>query len=190
MCLRDESWKVAVRSRSRVRSAGSIKHLLCTAGGLAAHTPILETGTARAWCSAERAVFTGLAASGAITATDAMMNGAVDHAYALLRAAGHHSMPRAASVCSPTRPSNGLAFKDLTTQTVPQGTTAACARRLRPQPPIRADWPPSTGRQTPVMKRASSEARKRAALATSQALPIWPPSGTAALRWAMSAARS
>lgn len=36
-----------------------------------------------------------LAAGGAITATDAVMDGEVDNAYALLRPAGHHAMPDA-----------------------------------------------------------------------------------------------
>ncbi len=48
--------------------------------------------------------------------------------------------------------------------------------------PIRHDCPPSTGSRAPVMNRASSEARKTAALATSQALPMPPLSGTASLR--------
>ena len=50
--------------------------------------------------------------------------------------------------------------------------------------PIRVDCPPSTGSRTPVTKRASSEARKTAALATSQALPIPPLSGTVSSRTA------
>lgn len=37
--------------------------------------------------------------------------------------------------------------------------------------PILIDWPPSTGRITPVTHPASSDARNRAALATSQADP-------------------
>jgi hypothetical protein len=42
-------------------------------------------------------------------------------------------------------------------------------------------WPPSTGRHTPVMNAASSEARKTAAFATSQAVPMRP-IGTASFR--------
>lgn len=56
--------------------------------------------------------------------------------------------------------------------------------------PIRADCPPSTGRSTPVMNRDSSDARKSAAFATSQPLPIFPPNGTAWLRRSMTSCRS
>src|SRR5207302_1537418 len=56
--------------------------------------------------------------------------------------------------------------------------------------PTRADWPPSTGRSTPLMNRASSEARKSAAFATSQALPIPPFSGTVLSRSTMYSSRS
>src|SRR5882724_9914912 len=51
-----------------------------------------------------------------------------------------------------------------------------------PSHPILTSAPPSTGSATPVMKLASSEARNSAALATSQAVPILPRSGTRALR--------
>src|SRR5690606_32376750 len=47
--------------------------------------------------------------------------------------------------------------------------TAFAAGGRPPAQPIRALWPPSTGSATPVMKRASSEARNSAAQATSQA---------------------
>src|SRR4051812_50202670 len=49
--------------------------------------------------------------------------------------------------------------------------------------------PPSTGSAVPVMKLASSEARNSAALATSQAVPILPRSGTLASRAAATSAR-
>ena len=48
--------------------------------------------------------------------------------------------------------------------------------------PMRIDVPPSTGRTTPVTNRASSDARKRAALAASHAVPIPPRRGTCRLR--------
>src|SRR6478752_7238286 len=56
--------------------------------------------------------------------------------------------------------------------------------------PRRADCPPSTGSSTPVTKRASSDARNSAALATSHAVPIVRPRGTMASRWATNSARS
>ena len=49
----------------------------------------------------------------------------------------------------------------------------------------RTEVPPSTGRATPVMKPARSDARKAAAWATSQAVPILRPSGTWASRSAI-----
>src|SRR6185437_15410899 len=49
--------------------------------------------------------------------------------------------------------------------------------------------PPSTGRATPVMKFASSDARNKAAFATSQGLPILWRSGTRASRAAAISAR-
>src|SRR5262249_16839752 len=49
--------------------------------------------------------------------------------------------------------------------------------------------PPSTGSVTPVMKFASSEARKSAALATSQPVPIFLRNGTWASRIASISAR-
>ena len=55
--------------------------------------------------------------------------------------------------------------------------------------PILTSAPPSTGRAAPVMKFASSEARKSAALATSQAVPMRPRKGTRALRAATTSAR-
>src|SRR5438132_2751833 len=55
--------------------------------------------------------------------------------------------------------------------------------------PTRTSEPPSTGSATPVMKLASSDARKRAALATSQAVPMRPRSGTLASRSAATSAR-
>src|SRR5207302_11351755 len=47
-------------------------------------------------------------------------------------------------------------------------------RGLDTRQPIFTSAPPSTGSATPVMKLASSEARNRAALATSHAVPILP----------------
>src|ERR1700746_167115 len=55
--------------------------------------------------------------------------------------------------------------------------------------PTRTSAPPSTGSATPVMKLASSEARNRAAFATSHAVPIRPRSGTLASRSAATSAR-
>src|ERR1043166_9528757 len=55
--------------------------------------------------------------------------------------------------------------------------------------PIRTSAPPSTGKATPVMKFASSEARNSAALATSQAVPMRLRSGTLASRMAATSAR-
>src|SRR5215510_9267176 len=55
--------------------------------------------------------------------------------------------------------------------------------------PMCASAPPSTGSATPVMKFASSEARKSAALATSQAVPMRRRSGTRASRCAAISAR-
>src|SRR4029077_4713172 len=49
--------------------------------------------------------------------------------------------------------------------------------------------PPSTGSVTPVMKFASSDARNSAALATSQAVPIFLRSGTLLSRSAATSAR-
>ena len=50
--------------------------------------------------------------------------------------------------------------------------------RLRWAQPTLTSAPPWTGRATPVMNFASSEARNSAALATSQPVPILPRSGT------------
>src|SRR5262249_51354065 len=58
-----------------------------------------------------------------------------------------------------------------------------------PHPPILTSAPPSTGSATPVMKSASSEARKSAALATSHAVPMRWRSGTRALRIATTSSR-
>ena len=91
---------------------------------------------------------------------------------------------RASSSCS-TRSSSGgwtrpaRPARCFTTRRRRSSTRAESPRR--PQP-TRADCPPSTGSSTPVMKRASSEARNRAALATSQAVPMPPFSGTASSR--------
>src|SRR5213080_453213 len=57
------------------------------------------------------------------------------------------------------------------------------------QPDVFTLAPPSTGRVTPVMKFASSEARNRAALATSQPVPIFLRKGTWASRIASISAR-
>jgi len=59
---------------------------------------------------------------------------------------------------------------------------ALCSWVYRPQQLL----PPSTGRQTPVMYLASSEARKRDACATSQASPIRPIGLAACLLFSMS----
>ena len=67
---------------------------------------------------------------------------------------------------------------------LPKGPRArSCAARSTPRRSSRADGaaepvrtliPPSTGRQTPLTNAARADARKRAALATSQAVPIRP----------------
>ena len=63
-----------------------------------------------------------------------------------------------------------------------------CTYFLCDQPTLQL-MPPSTGSDTPVMKRASSLAKNKAALATSQASPILFPSGTRAFRAATTSSR-
>src|SRR3984893_13634278 len=55
--------------------------------------------------------------------------------------------------------------------------------------PTRTSEPPSTGRATPVMKLASPEHRRRAAVATAQAVPMRPRGAPLASRSAPTSAR-
>ena len=81
-------------------------------------------------------------------------------------------------------PSASCSSRSWSVASTPPARPAACSRTRRraPPQPTRVDCPPSTGSSTPVMKRASSEARKSAAFAMSQALPIPPLRGTASSR--------
>lgn len=66
---------------------------------------------------------------------------------------------------------------------VKRRTLLACTKRPRGERyPMRVCWPPSTGSRAPVMKPASSLARKATALATSHAVPMVRRSGTMASR--------
>src|SRR5262245_43841867 len=69
------------------------------------------------------------------------------------------------------------------------GQLRQAARSAYPAPPFTPS-PPSTGREMPVINAASSEWRKRAALATSQPVPILPPRGIILSRVATTSARS
>ncbi len=86
---------------------------------------------------------------------------------------GADGRPRPASSTSATSwPGSTGASSVPTCPTLPPWAWEAASSTSCPSTPCQptiAAWPPSTGRTTPVMKAASSEARKRAAWATSQA---------------------
>src|SRR5688572_12615961 len=81
----------------------------------------------------------------------------------------------------PATPSSATASKGLLRKRYPPADPCSRGRRSHRNSETAQLCPPSTGRQTPVMNRASSEARNTAALAMSHAVPILP-IGTAALR--------